>query len=123
MHDDWHIEQAIPRFAVSDIDTALAFYQQKLGFACAFRYPDYAGVAKDGVELHVWKCPSLDLARHVSTCRIHVVGVDALYEYCALGGVVHPESVLADQPWGFREFTAIDPWGNAIVFGEAIPSL
>ena len=122
MDHDWRVEKAIPRVAVSDIDAALAFYHRAFGFSCGFRYPDYAGVEKDGVELHLWKCPPLDLSAHATTCRIHVVGVDQLYAHCALGGAVHPDSVLVDQPWGFREFTAMDPWGNTIVFAESSPA-
>jgi hypothetical protein len=26
--------------------------------------------------------------------------------------------VAIAQPWGFREFTVLDPCGNAIVFGQ-----
>ena len=33
-------------------------------------------------------------------------------------GVVHPNGPLTDQPWGYREFAALDSDGNLIKFGE-----
>src|SRR5262249_51755957 len=96
---------------------ALEFYEKQLGFARRFRYPDYAGVGRSGFELHLFVTtdPALPLW---TACRVNVRGVDALYEEYLRAGVIHPNGRLQHQAWGFREFTAIDLFGNAIVFGE-----
>jgi len=33
-------------------------------------------------------------------------------------GVIHPNGGLADKPWGFREFAALDNNGNLITFAQ-----
>ncbi len=110
--------KAVPRFPVLDMAAALEFYEKRLGFARLFDYGDYAGVARSGFELHFFLMGDPQLPKWTA-CRVNVVGVDALYAECLAAGVVHPNGPLTDQPWGFREFTALDLYGNAIVFGEA----
>ena len=78
---------------------------------------------RDEVELHLWvadgsaKGAERELAGSAS-CRIEVTGVDELYEHCRGLGVVHPRAALTDQPWGTREFGALDPDGNLISLYE-----
>ncbi|HTO55556.1 MAG TPA: VOC family protein [Myxococcota bacterium] len=112
--------KAVPRFPVLDLAAALDFYQKRLGFQKLFELRDYAGVARGNFELHLFRVddPNLPLW---TACRVNVRGVDALYEELRCAGVVHPNGALSSQPWGFREFTALDLSGNAIVFGERLP--
>jgi len=84
-----------------------------------FDWDDYAGVARDGFELHRFRTEDRNLP-HWTACRVNVVGVDALHAELAPTGVIHPNGPLANQPWGYREFTVLDPSGNAIVFGERL---
>ena len=108
---------AVPVLPSLDIEATLAFYAEKLGFATAFQYPGYAGVERDGVQIHFWRCEDPGLPG-MSSCRVHLAGVDALYEEVQAHGVVHPNGPLSDKEWGFREFTALDLVGNAVVFAE-----
>jgi catechol 2,3-dioxygenase-like lactoylglutathione lyase family enzyme len=108
---------AIPVLPALDIEKGIAFYRDKLGFSLAFQYPDYAGLKLGAVEVHLWRCEDPALPG-MTSCRIHVRGVDALYEQAKQQGVVHPNGPLEDKPWGLRQFTALDLWGNAIVFAE-----
>jgi uncharacterized glyoxalase superfamily protein PhnB len=39
-------------------------------------------------------------------------------EYQKRGGKVHPNGPLKTQPWGTREFAAIDPNGVCVTFQE-----
>ena len=57
-----------------------------------------------------------------TACRVNVVGVEELHAEYQRAGVIHPNGALMSQPWGFREFTALDLFGNAIVFGEWRPA-
>lgn len=109
--------RAIPVLPAVDIAAVVAFYQWKLGFSRTFGGSEYAGVARDGVEIHFWKCDDPALPKS-SSCRIEVEGIETLYEECRHAGVVHPNGALADKPWGFREFVAVDLYGNAIHFAE-----
>jgi catechol 2,3-dioxygenase-like lactoylglutathione lyase family enzyme len=109
--------KAIPRFPVLDLGAALEFYEKRLGFQRLFVFDGYAGVGRSGFELHLFVVsdPALPLW---TSCRVHVRGVDALYQEYLRAGVIHANGRLQHQPWGFHEFTAIDLFGNALVFAE-----
>ena len=43
-----------PQFLVTDINRAIEFYTNKLGFEVNFRYGDfYSGIIKDGYSIHL----------------------------------------------------------------------
>ena len=111
--------KAVPRFPVLDLKMALDFYERRLGFTKLFEWDGYAGVARAAFELHLFQMDDPKLPEWTS-CRVNVVGVDALYAEFERAGVIHPNGALANRPWGFREFTVLDLCGNAIVFGERI---
>jgi uncharacterized glyoxalase superfamily protein PhnB len=54
----------------------------------------------------------------MTTIRVGVRGIDALYEDCRSEGIVHPNAPLKEQPWGFREFAVTDNDGNLVTFFE-----
>ena len=112
---------AVPVLPVLDLAKSVTFYEEKLGFSLAFQYPNYAGVQRGPVQVHFWLCDDPAIPK-MTSCRINLRGVDALHEQAHAHGVVHPNGPLSDKPWGFREFTALDPWGNAIVFAEPVES-
>lgn len=111
--------RAVPVLPVLDLERVQAFYVSVLGFERLFVTPgDSAGVQRDAVRLHFWltddpKLPAL------SSCRIElssVAALDALYAQASAARIVHPAGALADKPWGAREFTALDPFGNGLTF-------
>ena len=110
---------AVPVLPVLELLSAVAFYEQKLGFAVAFQYEGYAGVQRDQVQIHFWQCEDASLPKSTS-CRIVVTGIDELYEQAKNAGIVHPNGPIGDRSWGFREFTALDLCGNALVFAEPL---
>lgn len=110
---------AIPVLPVLSIEETLAFFESKLGFGRHIDSSDYAGVERDGIQIHFRLSP--DATESLSSgCRINVAGVDELYERSVREGIVHPEGALEEKPWGFREFTIVDPSGNEVVFAEEI---
>jgi len=109
--------RAIPRLRVLDLDKALPFYTGSLGFSTRFEYPGYAGVVRDGVEIHLSQCEDPALPKATS-CKVEVSGIHALHGACERKGIVHPKGALTEQPWGQREFAVLDPDGNEIVFTE-----
>lgn len=116
-------EGATPVLPVLDLAAALAFYEQKLGWTVVFSFPEqgYAGVARNGATLHFWKCGDPQLPKR-SSCRFRVRGIDALWAEYVAAGVIHPHpnGQLQEQPWGSREFIALDRDGNALHFAESI---
>ena len=114
---DAGMAKAIPRFPVLDLAAALEFYEKRLGFRRLFELEGYAGVGRSDFELHLFQMSDPNLPKWTS-CRVNVRGVDELYAEYARAGVIQPNGALANQPWGFREFTVLDPCGNAIVFGQ-----
>jgi catechol 2,3-dioxygenase-like lactoylglutathione lyase family enzyme len=111
------MQHAVPILASLDIEATQRFYSDRLGFTAVARYPDYGIVAPDGVQIHFWLTDDADVPEATS-CRIDVVGVDRLYEEMSASGVVHPNGLLTNQPWGLREFAVLDADGNLITFGQ-----
>lgn len=118
---------AVPNLPVSDERRAAAFLERALGLV-ELQHDDGGGLGiflRDGVELHVWvadgSAPGAE--RHLAgsaSCRIEVVGVDALHEHCRALDVVHPNAPLRDQWWGAREFGVLDPDGNLLTLYERV---
>jgi DNA-binding transcriptional MerR regulator len=111
------LQRALPVLASLDLEATQRFYADKIGFTPVARYPDYAICARDGVQLHFWLTDDADIPKETS-CRIDVLGIEALYEEMTASGVVHPNGPLRQQPWGFKEFAVLDSDGNLIKFGE-----
>jgi uncharacterized glyoxalase superfamily protein PhnB len=109
-----------PVLRMFDVEKALEFYVGFLGFEEKWRHqfepdlPVYMGIERDGVFLH--------LSEHFgdaipgSHTRIEVDDVDAfaaqLNEKRYRNARPHPET----QPWGVREMTIADPFGNRVTF-------
>ena len=108
---------AIPKLASLDIEESLAFFE-RLGFRRTFCTADYGVVERDGVAIHFWHCddPRIPAA---TGCRIVVSGVDELFEAYSRLGVIHPNGQLETKPWGQREFSILDRYGNLVTFQEA----
>ncbi|MBD1835818.1 VOC family protein [Cyanobacteria bacterium FACHB-472] len=113
------LKTAIPKFAATDIEKAINFYEQQLGFTTLFNYGDYAGLKRDAVEIHLWQCKDKYIAENTA-CRINVEGIETLYEEYKFAEIIHPHGTLATQSWGLKEFTILDLDGNAITFSEPV---
>jgi len=108
--------------AGSDVDTTLAFYEQKLGFATRYKTgepTEMAIVKRDAVEIFLCKNADRYVAEQTSF-RIHVQHVEQLYAEYQAQGVVHPNGQLATKPWGTQEFAVLDPAGVCITFYEPL---
>lgn len=116
----------VPVLMARDVRTALDFYA-RLGYALVFAddadQPRYAGVARDGLHVHLqWQDAShWNNALDRPAYRFVVDDVDALYaEFLAAGALpalsTSPYREPANTPWGTREFHLRDPDGNALQF-------
>jgi catechol 2,3-dioxygenase-like lactoylglutathione lyase family enzyme len=109
---------AIPKLASLDIERSLAF-MQKLGFTRHGNHPDYGIAERDGVQVHFWLCDDPRIPNETG-CRMEVEGIDTLFQAYSALGVIHPNGSLADQPWGVREFSILDPDGNLLTFQQPL---
>ena len=110
--------QVQPIIGTRDVERAIAFYVDRLGFALKFKTGTapayYLGFRRDGVELHM----QFQYPHEMGTLRLRILvdDVDALYEEYQTKDVFSDKTQLADKPWGTREFAMHDPDGNALIF-------
>ncbi|HTJ12643.1 MAG TPA: VOC family protein [Dinghuibacter sp.] len=103
------IKTMSPQLLVADLEWAITFYTEKLGFRLDFRYEDfYAGIVKDGVSIHL-KCGE---GRKDFELTFSVPDVEGAY--AALDGVTIAQP-LREMPYG-KEFYIADPDGNVLAF-------
>lgn len=109
--------KSAPVLLTPDLERSITFYEEKLHFRVTSRYPTYAILACDQVEIHL----NLHDEHAAETgCYIYVSEIEALYARCTAQGIVHPNGKLADRDWGMREFTVLGVDGNLIRFGQPI---
>ncbi len=113
---------AVPILRSFDEAEARDFYLRYLGFEVVFEHryapemPLYMGIRKGGCELHLSEHHGD--ATPGSAVRIGVDDVDACL--AALNDRGHPRlrPGVQNQPWGTREITLADPFGNRIIFWQ-----
>ena len=112
--------QVQPVLPSRDVKRSIAFYVVRLGFTLVFEveeHPAYAGIRRDGVELHLqWHDPSEWSAVDRPMLRFVVSDLDALFAEYRTRGVFHDRTALRETPWGTREFAFFDPDRNGLTF-------
>lgn len=113
-----------PILRIFDESKAREFYVGFLGFQVDWEHrfkpglPLYLQVSRDGCVLH--------LSEHHGDCcpgaamRIEVDDIDALHTELSakLYGYARPD--IDDTPWGSRDMSVKDPFGNRLTFTNAI---
>lgn len=116
------IERIAPLLPANDVSQSVAWYEQHLGFKTIFvddeTRPTYAGLMRDGGEIHLFEHRVDPKASHWM-CYLRVEAIETLYGTLARDGLIHPNGALADKPWGQREFAILDPNGTLLTFGQA----
>jgi catechol 2,3-dioxygenase-like lactoylglutathione lyase family enzyme len=113
-----------PQFLVDDLDRAVAYYRDRLGFELQFTYQSfYASVMRDGFAIHLKCAPKLTADRehrkeneHLDA-YISVSGIRDLYSELETRGarVIRP---LTEEPWACLDFYVEDPDGYILCFSE-----
>ena len=113
-----------PILGTRDIQRAIAFYTEQLGFKLTFGDkadpPNYVGFRRDSVELHM----QFQFEHEMGTIRLRflVDDPDAIFsEYRQRGVECTPNSVH-DTSWGTREFALYDLDRNALTFYRGLTS-
>ncbi len=132
------MKKTIPALPVQDIKQSMEFYTTKMGFIVRHHDKDFCILVRDEIEIHLWKsgddswkAKGALLAEEpirsgaesflagTASCRIEVQGIDELYtEYKKMGVIYSPDTVVEQQPWGTREFPALDHHRNLLTFYE-----
>jgi uncharacterized glyoxalase superfamily protein PhnB len=103
--------------AVPNVQAALQFYTEKLGFQIAFTWGDaFAGVSLGQVQIFLAEgvpAPTSEGA----VAYFQLSDANPLYEFHRAAGVEIVEPI-GDRPYGIRDYTVRDPYGHALVFGH-----
>ena len=117
------IKSMSPQLLVADVERALRFYTNELGFDVDFRYGDfYVGIERDGHSIHLKLGDPSPQERAYRKDNEHlditfsVQGLDAIYADLR-GRSVAITQPLRDMPYG-REFYISDPDGHILAFLE-----
>lgn len=115
-----NISPIIP--AGDDVEKAIAFYEQQLGFTAVYKEGEpltMAVVERDSAQIFLQKNDDQHLAQW-TTFRIQVEHIEQLYaEFQTKGGaMIHPNGQLQPKPWGTQEFAVLDSAGVCITFYE-----
>jgi catechol 2,3-dioxygenase-like lactoylglutathione lyase family enzyme len=114
-----------PQFLVDDLDRAIAFYRDVLGFAFGEPWGGFYAIGRrEGFELHLKEAPKNLAEREHRRAHEHldayagVDGIEEFYERCVAQGarILKP---LAATAWGTKDFYLADPEGYIIGFGGA----
>ena len=113
-----------PQFLVDDLDRAIAYYRDSLGFELDFKYESfYAAVRRDGIAIHLKHGPKAPAERanrkqneHLDA-YIAVSGIRELFNELQGHGarVIKP---IEERPWGCIDLYVEDPDGYILCFSE-----
>ena len=110
--------QVQPILGTRDVEKAVRFYVDRLGFTLAFGEPtnegNYVGLRRNDVELHMQFQYEYEMG--TTRLRFAVDDPDALYEEYKDKDVFYEGTELSDTPWGTREFALYDLDENALTF-------
>jgi uncharacterized glyoxalase superfamily protein PhnB len=124
VHDATRVTGIAPQFLVDDLDRAIAYYCDKLGFELDFKYQSfYAAVTRDGFAIHLKCAPKLAADREHRKQNEHldayvsVSGIRGLFNELEKRGaqVITP---LEQRPWACLDFYVEDPDGYILCFSE-----
>lgn len=118
--------QITPFMHVPDIEEALAFFNDILGFETLFRMSDYAYIEHEGAGIRMLQNRGNDGAppgNRRFAYYVDVRNVDALYAELKPKLDTLPKDDVygpVDQHYGQRELLVLAPDGNLIAFGQAL---
>jgi len=109
------LQKIMPEFPCDNVDAAVAYYRDVLGFKVNYAQHDIGVMDRDRVRLLL--ITRTERYRGIGSCYIYVEDADRLHaELSAAGAKVLDAPV--SRPWGLREFHVEDLDGNQITFGE-----
>lgn len=114
-------EAVTPRLPVRDVENALAFYVDKLGFRLGWKWGEpatHANVCRDSISFDLIMLPPERCGTALAYVQLN--GVDAYFSELKARNIEVGD--VADRPYGMRDFEVIDPCGNRLAFGQPTSS-
>ncbi len=112
------VREINPVLIVTDMQKALAYYTEKLGFELSFAWEEdvsYAILKCNDQQIHL----SLSDTKNPSHIYLFCDNVSKLYpELKAAGANISQE--IKTMPWEMIEFEVTDSDGNKLVYGESV---
>jgi uncharacterized glyoxalase superfamily protein PhnB len=120
------IEHIAPQFLVDDLNRAVAYYRDNLGFDVDFIYGSfYASVSRNGLPIHLKHAKKTVEERsnrkrneHLDA-YISVSDVEELFEELSSRGAIITKE-LQERPWHCRDFYTEDVDGYILCFSESL---
>jgi catechol 2,3-dioxygenase-like lactoylglutathione lyase family enzyme len=119
-----HLTGIAPQFLVEDLDRAIAFYRDKLGFELDFAYESfYAAVSRDGFAIHLKCAPKSSAERAKRKADEHLDAYISVSGIRDLFGELQSRGVqvmkpLTEEPWACVDFYVEDADGYILCFSE-----
>lgn len=113
-----------PQFIVSDLEAAIAYYRDALGFSVDFIYESfYAAVSRDHATIHLKHGDPQSAVREHRKTEEHLDAYITVEDIAALfddlqsrnAKVIKP---LEERPWGNNDFYVEDLDGYVICFSD-----
>jgi uncharacterized glyoxalase superfamily protein PhnB len=108
-----------PELPATNLKSALAFYEQKLGFHLVAQMPggDYAIVERDGIAIHLFQDP---IRKHTPVgIQLFTAELEGLRDDLIDRGARLTQDIVR-KPWGNRDFRLRDDFGNELKFAEPV---
>lgn len=102
----------------SDLQRDIAWYAEYTGFAKRFVNDGYAGLYRDGMELHLqWHAGTKeDPVNGGSVVKFFISDIDAVFKEFTERGTVKQHQIHKNTAWGTHEFGFFDLNNNALFF-------
>ncbi|MAN87192.1 MAG: glyoxalase/bleomycin resistance/extradiol dioxygenase family protein [Algoriphagus sp.] len=112
--------QAVPVLPSQNIERDVEWYSNNLGFSREFGDGMYAGIRLNEIWLHLqWHADTPeDPLLGGSVVRTFVKNIQTYFEALVTKGVIPPDKLRLNTPWGTHEFGLYDLNQNAIFFVE-----
>lgn len=117
-----YLHQIHPILPVQNVVEALKFYVNKLGFTISFaddsKEPTYAGIRRDGIEIHLQWHDASEWENGFNTPMLRIVtqNIELLYVEYKTKNVFQSKTTLKETEWGTKEFAFLDMYKNGLTF-------
>jgi predicted enzyme related to lactoylglutathione lyase len=106
---------------VSDLERAMQYYTNVLGFTFDFKFGDYAGLFNGQASIHLCGPTNRGIKKQPGSANwcMDCDEVDDYYMLISSKGALITVPI-ANREYGVRDFAVNDHDGNTLVFGKAI---